>query len=428
MAKSIRLSASRVAQAITQTDQFAQDATGELYVFRSGHYQPGGEQHIKRVVKQLAVLWKRQEEWKSKLALETCEYVRADARELWLSPPADVVNFENGLLNVVTRELRPHSPDHLSPVQLPVKYDPAAAGEVWSRFAERTFPLGAHELVGEIPAWTMTPNTSIQKAAALTGEGSNGKSAFLAGLSAFLGRRNICAVSLHQLEMDRFAASRLAGRLANICPDLPSQKLVSTAMFKALTGGDLIQGERKYRDVFEFRPYAKLIFSANLLPSSDDATNAFYRRWIVVPFDRTFEPGDPAIVPRTELDAMLAAPDALSGLLNLALDALPRLRSHGFTSSASMEAALQEFRSASDSFVAFLDRNVVDDPKKTIVKRDLIDRYNDVCSAAKRPLMTNTAIGRALRRARPSIRDCQIVEAGKKVDAYRGICWNPAAI
>lgn len=41
-----------VAQSILLTDRFAQDPSGELYVFRSGHYQPGGEKHIKRRFKE----------------------------------------------------------------------------------------------------------------------------------------------------------------------------------------------------------------------------------------------------------------------------------------------------------------------------------------------------------------------------------------
>jgi hypothetical protein len=58
------------------------------------------------------------------------------------------------------------------------------------------------------------------------------------------------------------------------------------------------------------------------------------------------------------------------------------------------------------------------------VKRDLIDRYNSVCTSAKRPLLTATAIGKALRRARPSITDSQITTNGVKHEAYRGIAWN----
>jgi len=49
--------------------------------------------------------------------------------------------------------------------------------------------------------------------------------------------------------------------LANVCPDLPAADLAGTSVFKAITGGDRLTGERKYHDPFEFTPYARLIFS-----------------------------------------------------------------------------------------------------------------------------------------------------------------------
>jgi len=74
-------------------------------------------------------------------------------------------------------------------------------------------------------------------------------------------------------------------------------------MFKALTGGDVVSGEHKFKDSFEFISSAKLLFSANRPPRSDDATHGFFRRWDVVPFTRCFEPGFQGTANREELDA-----------------------------------------------------------------------------------------------------------------------------
>ena len=109
----------------------------------------------------------------------------------------------------------------------------------------------------------MTPDTSIQKAILLTGDGANGKSTYLRAVLSFIGKHNASAVSLHKLENDRFSAARLVGRLANICPDLPTTDLVSTSVFKAITGGGPLMAEYKFKDSFEFIPYARLVFSAN---------------------------------------------------------------------------------------------------------------------------------------------------------------------
>jgi len=42
-------------------------------------------------------------------------------------PKTNVVNVLNGLLDIETRTLAPHSADFLSAMQLPVKFDPQAA-------------------------------------------------------------------------------------------------------------------------------------------------------------------------------------------------------------------------------------------------------------------------------------------------------------
>jgi putative DNA primase/helicase len=40
--------------------------------------------------------------------------------------------------------------------------------------------------------------------------------------------------------------------------------------------------EYKFKDSFEFVPYSRLVFSANHLPKSQDASPAFFRRWHAV--------------------------------------------------------------------------------------------------------------------------------------------------
>jgi hypothetical protein len=85
-----------------------------------------------------------------------------------------------------------------------------------------------------------------------------------------------------------FAAARQYGKLANICADLPGEQMSGSAVFKSITGGDRITAEFKYRDSFEFQPFSRLLVSANHLPTSHDASKAFFDRWLIIPFDRSF--------------------------------------------------------------------------------------------------------------------------------------------
>src|ERR1039458_8335203 len=105
--------------------------------------------------------------WKTRLGEEVIEYIRIASPHLWPRPPIDIVNVRNGLLNVASGKLDPHSPDHLSAIQVSARYDPAANPKAWECFAEQVFPKDGPELAFEIPGWLMVPYTDIQKAVLL---------------------------------------------------------------------------------------------------------------------------------------------------------------------------------------------------------------------------------------------------------------------
>jgi hypothetical protein len=205
-----------LAAAIQDCGSYAKDAGSKLYHFDTGVYRPGGEEWIAVEVKRLLAENGVSAKWSTHRAKEVAEYIRVDAPRLWEQPPLGRVNVLNGVLNMATGKLEQHTPEFLSPVQLPVPYDPAADCPAWDRFVDDTFPEDARRLAYEIPAWLMTPDTSIQKAILLLGEGSNGKSTYLTALEAFVGRGNCAALSLQKIEGDRFAAARLVGKLEGV--------------------------------------------------------------------------------------------------------------------------------------------------------------------------------------------------------------------
>jgi putative DNA primase/helicase len=419
------LSVEDLANGITSSNWFAKDAGSKLYFYDGSVYRPNGESFIAKRVKELYRGSGLARRWSTRKTTEVVEYIRVDAPHLWEDPPANTINVLNGLIDVTTLELRPHTPEFFSAIQVPVCFDPDAVCPVWEKFVANVFPDDARPIAWEVIAWILTSDRSIQKAILLLGEGSNGKSTYLRGIVNLVGKRNTTALSLHKIEQDRFAAARLIGKLANICPDLPTAHLSSTMMFKALTGGDVLSGEYKFKDSFEFLPFCKLVFSANKPPQSDDATHGFFRRWQVVPFDRSFEEGAADTVGREEMDARLANPAELSGVLNNALSALVGLRKYGFTQSESMRRSWEEFRTATDPLSVWLDQNTVDLPNVQILQTDLLLAFNKhMANLGKQP-STKTAFGLALKRVRPKIAVCQRTHMGKPRQwVYAGIAMK----
>lgn len=248
----------------------------------------------------------------------------------------------------------------------------------------------------------------------------NGKSTYLTMVINFLGKTNTSAVSLHRLESDRFSVARLIGKLANICADLPSEHLEGTSIFKAITGGDAVEAEYKFRDSFQFEPYCRLVFSANLPPRSNDASEGFFDRWLVVPFDARFRGDAKRENSRAQLDAELSQPAELSGLLNRAIEAWHRIRAtERLSEHESVQAAARDFRSTTDPFAVWLDRFTVDDPDAAVPKDTLRAAYGAACAQAGRPTPTDKAFTQALFRHRPN----QIERKQKTVNGKVRWCY-----
>lgn len=411
----------RLADAICMNEWFAVDAGNKVYRYSGGTYRSRGETYIKKSVKRLLIEWQLTEEWSPKIAENVIEWIRLDLPQLWDQPPTDVVNVANGLLNVTTRQLTPHSPDFLSPVQLNVTFDPNATCPHIEQFVREVFPADAGSTPWEIVGWLIVPDRNLQKAVLLTGDGLNGKSTWLTLTQTFLGSQNVSNLSLHEIEGDKFAAVRLVGKLANICSDLPASHLSSSSIFKKLTGDDHVSVQHKYGIPFDVKPFSRLLFSANHPPRSSDASDAFFRRWLVIPFDRVIS--NP--IPAETMKARLHSPAELSGLLNKALDGLAIIKAqNGFSEPESIKQAHREFQSSTDPFAVWLEKYTIDDPDGSVAKKTLRASYAAECERRGQPAMTDAAFTRTLKKLRPKVEAKQRrAESGQREWCFVGLAY-----
>ena len=380
--------------------QFAKNDGDQLYIFRDGAYRPEASELIRSAGRGLMIEWQTKGSWKSALAHEINEWVTIPSPKLWERPPLNRINLLNGILDLESGRLTPHTPNWLSPVQLPVIYDPSAACPQWESFLESVLPQDVFEaeVAFQLVALLMIPFTSAQRALLLRGPRGTGKSRFLTGLRAFLGPENTSSKSLHALEENRFTTAYLYGKLANICADLPTHDLESTSKFKAITGEDYLDGEYKHGRQFQFRPFSRLLFSANEPPTSKDATDAFLDRWWVVPFENRFQ-DNAGQIPAAELDGRLSRPSELSGVLNRALSLLPDvLGRQGITQTAAMRTAHDDFCATTDPFRVWLSEYVEDDPDAVTPCDDVRGSYFQFRRARNLSSITVSAFGLELKK------------------------------
>jgi putative DNA primase/helicase len=361
----------KLADAVAKGTRLQLGIDGRIYRYSDGVYRSDGEAFVRSRTKE--ILGKK---FRRRHTDEVLAYFRSAFPTIGEHPPAGLLNLRNGLLNLRTLSLQPHSPDVLSTIQLPVIWDPDATCPMIDRFLSEVVPPDAVDLIYEVIGYATYPANPFRVAVLLLGPGRNGKSVLLRLLTAFLGMRNVSSMPLQVLAENRFAPAELLGKLANICGDLDAREVRRSDQFKIITGGDMMNAERKYGHPFQFTPYSLLAFSANEAPISSDQTEAWFDRWIIVPMEHRFS--------EKEADAFLfsklATPAELSGLLVLAVRALQRLMIRGrFERPSSIEAAGDAYRDKLDTCRGFVGEMCRFNPDGWASKPGLYAAYRDWC-------------------------------------------------
>jgi len=328
-------------------------------------------------------------------------------RNKWNPHLEDVPEVRSEDLPAIAEEIRegkPHKWAFLS--GLPVEYDPDADCPTFLNFLKQILPDERDRLTIQEIFGSFLYRVPVDRAFFFFGEGANGKSTLIKVMRAFLGAENIATRSLQEIIQGRFSKIDLYQKLANLYYDMPATALASTGDFKALTSGDPMTADRKFKDAIQFENYAKMVFSGNAIPPARDETDAFFRRWVIISFPVQFLPADAVnrmiangefsdktmkniriAVPQDKLLAEMTSPRELSGVLNWALEGLKRLidRGFSFSSELTIEETHEKYQALSNTVHAFVSEEceITGDPADKIPKDELYAAYSAFCDKKK---------------------------------------------
>ncbi|MBA7571501.1 hypothetical protein ES708_13264 [subsurface metagenome] len=323
------------------------------------------------------------------------------------------INLENGLLDVRTRKLSPHTPVFLSTVRIPIAYDPQAKCPKIEKFLGDILRQEDIKVILEFFGYIVIPDYSIPVVLILLGEGSNGKTQLLRLLGQFIGRGNYVSVSLQDIENNTFAVASLEGKLLNMQGDLSSQWLSGIGMLKQLSGQDPITANRKYRDPLHFDNVARLVFASNRPPKIEEDTLAVWRRILPIDLPNTFQ-GEKDV--KNYIGTILT-PQELSGLLNLALDSLQQLLNKSdFSYQGSYADRSRQYTIASDPARAFVEERCDVGAEFKVLKEELYEAYKIFCNEHRVQLSGDSQFAKELREVPGlSISDHQYQKDGVRV-------------
>lgn len=322
---------------------------GQLHIYKDGIYQAGYRNIEYMMLKAYPQIKKAQRK-------EVLEYIEVLCTDNEPTADANLMAFKNGIYNIANDTLSGFSPEIVITNQIPWDYNPSAYSEV----ADNTLnKMACHDneirrLLDECIGYCFFRRNELSVSMFLTGEKANGKSTFLQMIQDVLGVQNTANLGLDELDA-RFAPVTLFGKLANIGDDISDEFLHgrSIAHFKKIVSGNMVSAEHKGQDMFFFKPFVKLIFSANQIPRMKDRTGAVLRRMVIIPFNATFSKTDPDYDPY--IAWKLKDTSVMEYLVKIGVEGLKRiLENHGFTQSSKVDAELKEYTEYNNPILLFL--------------------------------------------------------------------------
>ena len=341
---------------------------GKLHIYRNGIYESGDEQIEAAMIEHIPNLSrsKRQEVLAYLGLLVSKESGIADA---------NLIAFKNGVLNVADDSFSDFSPEYVITNKIPHNYRPEAKSDLLEGVM-RKLACGdedVYNLLFQSIGYCFYRRNELRKSFFLLGEKRNGKSTFLDMVGTLLGEDNTANLDLCEIG-DRFRTAELTGKLANIGDDINDEWVSNTAIFKKVVSGDTVTAERKGKDPFKLRSFAKFFFSANSLPrlGRGKDSSAVLDRLVVIPFDAKFTKDDADYDPFIKYK--LRGEDVMEALIAKAVPALREvLIEQEFATCEKVKRNIEEFEKSNNPILEFYEEldeaDYLNEPIKAVYQR-----------------------------------------------------------
>lgn len=293
-----------------------------------------------------------------------------------------LINLQNGTFEISPNVIKlcPFDISNFITYQLPFEYNPQAKAPLFESFLNKVLPdLELQKVLAEYIGFVFIKHGSNslkeEKALILFGTGANGKSVFFEIINALLGSDNVSSFSLQSLTNENgYYRAKLANKLVNYASEINGK--LETSIFKQLVSGEPVEARLPYGQPFILKQYAKLIFNCNELPKDIEHTHAYFRRFLIIPFDVTIPPQEQDKNLHTKI-----IENELSGVFNWVLQGLHRLlEQKKFSFCEAAKNAVEQYKIESNSVQMFLnDNEYIKSPSNQILIKELYLEYKSFC-------------------------------------------------
>ena len=313
-----------------------------------------------------------------------------------------LINLQNGTfeINNGNTKNRAFNPKDFLTYQLPFSYDKDATAPIFQKYLDKVLPDPERQkVVAEYLGYVFIRHGSNvlkeERTLILYGSGANGKSVLFEVVRSLLGTENISSYSLESLtDANGYFRAMIDTKLLNYASEISSR--MDPDRFKNLVSGEPIEARHPAGRAMQIEQYAKLMFNCNALPKAKgDLTNAFFRRFLIVPFDVTIPEAEQNKNLHTEI-----IESELAGVFNWILAGLHRLLDQKrFSKCAASDQALNNYKIESDTISLWMaeDGYVIAENKKQFSEaKQLYHEYTNYCDQSGFKAMDKITFGNNL--------------------------------
>jgi len=289
----------------------------------------------------------------------------------------NMLNLQNGTLDLATQVLRGHQPDDLITKLAHASYDPEATCPHFDKLLQDSLPLEHQKFALRLFGYSLLGVPDKQIFILFYGPGANGKSTLVNAVTYALGDYAANAEPSTFIKQKnpgiRNDLARLKGARMVATSELATGEILDAPLVKRITGGDPITARYLHKELFEYDPQFVMFMTTNALPVINGADAAMARRIVLVPFKN--------VIPEKGRDSAL--PEKLkaeaSGIMNRLLEGLRDFMENGLSIPADLKTEADKYAQSSDMILGFLEDSCVIEHQGSVASNVLRIYYNMWC-------------------------------------------------
>ena len=290
----------------------------------------------------------------------------------------------NGIVDLKTGKLHPHSPDRFIRTLCPTKFVGDSRSVLFDQFID-DITLGNNELktfLASVLGSALIGDAREEKVYILYGkDGRNGKGTLMQALERILGKY----AKTFRSEMLLFSKNPASSSSPN--PDIVALQAVRIAIFsevnkgskldaskiKNLSGRDTISCRNLYSNVDKaITPSHTMFIQTNFMPEAPPNDNAFWKRIVVIPFEAEFvekpmNTHQRILDPRFKERLFEESESILAWLIKGCL----QYQASGLIMPVIVSEKIKDYREKNDLIAQFLKEMCIEDMASTVAKKEM---------------------------------------------------------